>query len=117
MRDYWLSKLFFDFAGSGEDCLVLRRTRTGAGSLYVEYGSACGGGDDAAYLSQRVNPYLPFLFPGCWHPLILAIRVMLFSGAVFGEPFDVRGKGFLNSCILRSHESLHEALMVKQGLA
>ena len=59
MRDYWLSKLFFDL----QDPAKAAEYRTGRAQVLSRYAldpevRAAVEADDVAYLSQRVNPYL-----------------------------------------------------------
>lgn len=59
MRDYWLSKLFFDL----QDPAVASRYRADRGKLLDQYPlqsavRAAVEADDVAYLSRLVNPYL-----------------------------------------------------------
>jgi hypothetical protein len=59
MRDYWLSKLFFDL----QDPAVASRYRIDRGKLLDQYPlqpevRAAVEADDVAYLSRLVNPYL-----------------------------------------------------------
>jgi len=59
MRDYWLSKLFFDL----QDPAVASEYRAGRGKLLDRYPlqpavRAAVESDDVAYLSRLVNPYL-----------------------------------------------------------
>jgi len=59
MRDYWLSKLFFDL----QDPAVASEYRAGRGKLLDRYPlqpavRTAVESDDVAYLSRLVNPYL-----------------------------------------------------------
>ena len=60
MRDYWLSKLFFDLQSSpplGKEYRANRRKILDRYPLKPEVRSAVER-DDVAFLAQRVNPYL-----------------------------------------------------------
>ena len=60
MRDYWLSKLFFDLQSSpplGEEYRVDRRKILDRYQLKPEVRAAVER-DDVAFLAARVNPYL-----------------------------------------------------------
>jgi hypothetical protein len=57
MRDYWLSKLFFDVQGAAADYRADRAKFLARYTLQPEVKEALLN-DDVAYLAQRVNPYL-----------------------------------------------------------
>src|SRR5216110_1365799 len=67
MRDYWLSKLFFDLQSSaplGDEYRANRKKILDRYPLKPEVRTAVER-DDVAFLAPRVNPYLlPFQFGG-----------------------------------------------------
>lgn len=57
MRDYWLSKLFFDVQGNAAEFRADRAKFIARYNLKPEVKDALLN-DDVAFLAQRVNPYL-----------------------------------------------------------
>ncbi|HEY7609132.1 MAG TPA: hypothetical protein VIF14_07860 [Alphaproteobacteria bacterium] len=57
MRDYWLSKLFFDVQGAAAEFRADRAKFIARYDLEPEVKAALLR-DDVAFLAQRVNPYL-----------------------------------------------------------